>query len=230
MVNDAHLPAADIQRMQAQYGPWAERVYDYNHLSQPLPVNVVITRRVGVGYYLRPNVYLPPDDNAMEMLETFVHELAHHATGHDSSFFFKEGIATLTAEALFAEDGRRIEGWPQYGISSDAWVNLFVQRGELPALGTFVEKSGYDGSTREAEFRSWQTYIVAASFLDWLINQEGYEAFHTAFREESLGTKGIQWERRWLAAIEGRRLPAFDVAKALPQTARYRYYARRLQG
>ena len=230
MVNDAKLPAPQISQMQRDYAQWATRVYRYHHLANPAPVNLVISRQVDIGYYQRPNVYLPPDDDPREMLETFVHELAHHATGHESTFFFKEGIATATAEALFAEDGRQIEGWPQYGVSTDAWVNLFVQRGELPRLQTLVEKTGYDGSSRDAEFRSWQTYIVAASFLRWLIEHEGYDAFKSVFWEETLGPQGAEWERRWLADIKARALPPFDVVQALPQTARYAYYARRLRG
>ena len=229
IVNEAGLPEAKILAMQKSYGRWADRVYRYNHLSAPLPVNLVITRKVGIGYYLRPNIYLPPDDNPVEMLETFVHELAHHATGHDSSFFFKEGIASATTDALFAEDGRRVEGWPQYGVESDAWVNLFAQRGELPPLQSLVNKTGYDGSSRDAEFRSWQTYIIAASFLGWLIEHEGYDTFHHAFERETLGPKAAEWERRWLADIAARKLPPFDVVQALPQNPRYSYYADRLR-
>ena len=228
-VNDAGLPTAKLRQLQADYGLWAQRVYRLNHLARPTPATVVITRQVNIGYYTRPNVYLPPDDDPREMLETFVHELAHHATGHESSFFFKEGIASHTAEALFAEQGERIEGWPQYGIATDAWVSLFQQRGQLPALQSLVDKSGYDGSTREADFRSWQTYLVAASFIGWLIEHEGYDTFKSVFREETLGERHAEWERRWLADIKARALPPFDVAKALPQTARYAYYARRLR-
>ncbi len=229
-VNDAGLPTATLRQLQADYGLWAQRVYRLNHLARPTPATVVITRQVDIGYYTRPNVYLPPDDDPREMLETFVHELAHHATGHESSFFFKEGIATHTAEALFAEQGERIEGWPQYGIATDAWVSLFLQRGQLPALQSLVEKSGYDGSTREADFRSWQTYLVAASFIGWLIENEGYDTFKSVFWEETLGERHTEWERRWLASIRQQGLPPFDVAQALPQTARYAYYARRLRG
>lgn len=228
MVNEAGLPAAQIRQMQRDYAPWAQRVYRYHHLAQPLPVNIVISRAVGIGYYTRPNVFLPPDDDPREMLETLVHELAHHATGHESTFFFKEGIATHTAEALFARQGERIEGWPQYGVSTDAWVSLFLQRGQLPTLQVLIDQSGYDSSTREADFRSWQTYLIAASFIGWLIEQEGYETFRQVFREETLGLRHTEWERRWQADIKARALPAFKVAQSLPQTARYRDYLRRL--
>lgn len=228
LINEARLPAAEITRLSADYHVWAARVYRFHRLARPLPVNVVITNQVNIGYYTRPNVYLPIDEDPVEMRETFVHELAHHATGHESTFFFKEGIATHTAEALFAEQGERIEGWPQYGVSTDAWVNLFLQRGKLPALQSLVDKSGYDGSTREADFRSWQAYLIAASFIGWLIEHEGYETFRSVFWEETLGARHAEWERRWLADIRQQQLPPFDVEKALPQTARYRDYARRL--
>ncbi len=230
IVNEAGLPAASIGRLQADFARWAARVYRYNRVDAPLPVTLRLTRAVDIGYYTRPVVYLPADEDAEDMRETFVHELAHHATGHESSFFFKEGIATATAEAVFAEQGLQIEGWPQYGVSTDAWVNLFLQRGALPPLQSLVEKIGYDGSSREAEFRSWQTYLVAASFLRWLIEHEGYDTFRSVFWEETLGPKGAEWERRWLADLKARALPPFDVAAALPSSARYAYYARRLRG
>ncbi|MES2683160.1 MAG: hypothetical protein V4650_06525 [Pseudomonadota bacterium] len=228
LVNEAGLPAASIRQLQADYEHWALKVYRYHHVVAPTPARIVISRQVDIGYYLEPSVYLPVDEDPTEMLETFVHELAHHATGHESTFFFKEGIATHTAEALFAEQGQRIEGWPQYGISTDAWVNLFLQRGQLPPLRVLLEKSGYDGSSREADFRSWQTYLIAASFIGWLIEHEGYDTFRNVFWEETLGERHAEWERRWLASIRQQGLPPFDVAQALPQTARYRDYARRL--
>lgn len=228
LINEARLPADEIAQLGRDYRPWAERLYRYHRLTRPAPVTVLITRQVSIGYYTRPTIYLPPDDDPREMLETFVHELAHHATGHESTFFFKEGIATHTAEALFAEQGQRIEGWPQYGVAADAWVSLFLQKGQLPPLQVLIDQPGYDGSTREADFRSWQTYLVAASFVGWLIEQEGYDTFASVFWEEALGARHAEWERRWLADIRQQQLPPFDLAKTLPQTARYRDYARRL--
>lgn len=228
IVNDAALPATQISALRVDYAAWAERVYRYHHLTRPLPVNLVISRAVHIGYYQRPTVYLPPNDDPNEMLETFVHELSHHATGHESSYFFKEGIATQTTEALFAEDGRIPQGWPQYGVTTDAWVNLFLQRGELPELGSLVEKEGYDNSSRAADYRSWQTYLIASSFLGWLIQHEGYGAFRSVFAAETLGSRIAEFQQRWLASIKAQKLPLFDAAAELPKMARYRYYARRL--
>lgn len=229
LINEARLPAGEITQLRRDYQPWAERLYRYHRLARPAPVNVLITRRVSIGYYTRPTIYLPPDDDPREMLETFVHELAHHATGHESTFFFKEGIATHTAERLFAEQGERIEGWPQYGVSTDAWVNLFQQRGQLPPLQVLIDTPGYDGSTREADFRSWQAYLIAASFIGWLIEHEGYDTFARVFWEETLGERHAAWERRWLTHIQAQKLAPFDVARTLPNTARYRDYGRRLK-
>ncbi len=230
IVNDAAMPTTAISQLNVNYAHWAERVYRYNHVAQPLPVTLVISRQVRIGYYQGSTVYLPLDDDPDEMLETFVHELSHHATGHQSSFFFKEGIATHTTEALFAEDARIPQGWPQYGISSDAWVSLFLRRGELPALAKLVASEGFDSATQEADFRGWQSYLIASNFLGWLIDHQGYEAFRTAFREQSLGDNTAEWERRWLASIRAKKLPPVNAAAELPQLPRYQYYAKRLAG
>ena len=228
LINDAGLPAAAMDQIRKDYPAWAARVYRYHHLARPLPVNLVITRQVQIGYYTRPNIYLPQDDDPRAMLETFVHELAHHATGHESSFFFKEGIATATAEALFAEQGEPVNEWPQYGISTSAWVRLFLQRNELPPLSSLVAQSRYDNSSRDTEFRSWQAYLIAGNFLSWLIQNEGYDTFREVFWEETLGAKATEWEQLWLASIRTQKPPSLDLQRVLPQTARYRYYARRL--
>lgn len=228
IVNEARLPAEQIERMQREYAPWAERVYRYNQVSDPLPARLLITRRAGFGYYLRPTVYLPPAHED-EMLETWVHELAHHATGHDSSFFFKEGIAVNTLEKLFLEDGRIPQGFPQYGQSNDAWVNQFLLSDRMPPLGAAVAQKEYDGSSRDNDFRSWQIYIVAGAFVGWLIETHGYDRFREVFRNEKLGAPGAEWEARWLEHIRAQKLASFDAAEYLPRRERYRYYARQLQ-
>lgn len=227
VIDETHMPLAQRDAMMADYESWAVRVYRYLHVTDPLPVNLVITRNASFGYYRRPNVYVPPA-HAGEMLETWVHELAHHATGHHSSFFFKEGIASHTLEALFAQDGRVPQGFPQYGQTNDAWVDLFDRSGELPALDRVMARSRYDGSSPNADFRSWQVYIVAASFVGWLIRNEGYEAFERAFANEGLGSSAAEWERRWLQDLRGRSFKTFVPADQLPSRARYRYYADRL--
>ena len=149
VINDANLPVAQLQRLDRDYRRWAERVYRYNHVTDPAPVKLVFTHDVHIGIYVDETISVPPDDED-EMLETWVHELAHHATGHDSSFFFKEGIATNTLEALFVEDGKMPQGWPQYGQSNDAWVSLYDHRGQLPPLQEVTGKQSYSGWTSNA--------------------------------------------------------------------------------
>lgn len=228
LVNDAGLPADQIESLRSDYSRWAVRVYRYNHVSTPLPVNLVLTRKVPFGYYVRPNVYVPPD-TADEMLETWVHELAHHATGHQSSFFFKEGIAVNTLEALFAEDHRVPQGFPQYGARNDAWVSLFINRNQLPPLVDLMRREGYDNSSADNDFRSWQVYIAGGSFMGWLIRTEGYDTFRTVFWDEELGARGADWERRWRDFIRNQKLADLNPAEMLPETARYRRYAERLR-
>ena len=228
-INDeAHLPQAKMLKMQRDYPLWAERVFRYNHFESSEPVKLVISRSVHVGFYVDDTLYLPPDDEG-EMLETFIHELAHHATGHDSSFFLKEGIASNTLEAVFLAQGQMPQGWPQYGQSNDAWVSLYLKRGQLPPLKKFMDMDSFDGSSQDESFRSWQAYVVGASFVGWIIKHEGYAAFRKVFDSEQLGPEGAAWERRWQADIRAENWPEFDVADALPRGERYQNYVRRLR-
>ncbi|MGQ0697987.1 MAG: hypothetical protein ACT4PZ_07065 [Panacagrimonas sp.] len=230
MIDETDMPAAERDAMMVDYEAWALRVYRYLHVADPLPVNLVVSRRVRIGYYARPNVYVPAVTDEGEMLETWVHELSHHATGHDSTFFFKEGIASHTLEALFLQDGRVPQGFPQYGQTNDAWVSLFDRSGELPALTKMMELDSYDAASRESDFRSWQVYIVGASFVGWLIRNEGFDTFAKAFASEELGPRAAEWERRWLKDVRAQSFKAFAPVEQLPDRARYRYYADRLKG
>ena len=228
VVDETGMPAQQRARVEAEFRRWAPRVYDYLDVSDPLPLNLVFTHRIGIGYYARPNLYVPPSDE-LEMLETWVHELAHHATGHQSNFFFKEGIATHTLEALFAQETRVPLGFPQYGQSNDDWVRLFLSRGLLPPLAELMAQQRYDGRTADTDFHSWQVYVIAASFVGWLIRNEGLNTFQRVFDAESLGAEGAAWERRWRASLDAQRPREFDPAQHLPNTPRYRAWTQRLR-
>lgn len=121
------------------------------------------------------------------------------------------------------------QGFPQYGQSNDAWVELFRRRGELPSLAQLLAMESYDIGSREGDFRSWQLYIVAASFSAWLIHSEGYAQFQQQFQQAALGPHAAEWERRWLADLRARPFTEFSAADYLPTRPRYRYYADRLK-
>lgn len=229
VIDELHMAPAQRAQIETEFRRWAPKVYAYLGVNQPLPVNLVFTDRIGIGYYARPNLYVPPAD-ADEMLETWVHELAHHATGHQSNFFFKEGVATHTLEALFLREGRGVPlGFPQYGQTNDAWVRRFDQSGELPPLSSLMAQQRYDSRSAEREFRSWQVYVIAASFTAWLIRNHGLSAFYAAFDAESLSEHAADWEARWLAQIRAQPEARFDPAQILPAKPRYQRWAQRLR-
>jgi hypothetical protein len=227
--NPARLPEERIHALLLLFASWSERVYRYLGREPSRPVTAVFSNDVRVGYYSYGRVFLPPGDRD-EMIESWVHELAHHVTGHDSSFFFKEGIAVHTLEALLDADGKTPQGWPNYGQSCDAWLQLFARRGELQPLSLLLRRGGYDGSSPEADFRSWQTYLVAGSFTGWLIRTRGIAAFHRAFSTQGRDLDVDALEREWLAEVMQSASRSFDPARQLPQGPRYQYYARRLIG
>lgn len=229
VIDETGMAAERRARVEAEFRRWAPRVYDYLGVDRPLPLNLVFTDRIGIGYYARPDLYVPPSDE-LEMLETWIHELAHHATGHQSNFFFKEGVATHTLEALFLRENLVPQGFPQYGQTNDAWVRLFLARDRVPPLADLMAQQRYDGRTAESDFRSWQVYVIAASFVGWLIRNEGLDAFQRVFDAESLGAEGAAWERRWREALQRSPRVDFDPATHLPDRPRYRRYVERLRG
>ena len=227
IINEAGVPAKRIDALTQELGVWTPRVYAYLHSQDTSPVKLVLTHHAGPGLYVDDKILISPDDR--ELLETWIHELAHHVTGHDSSFFFKEGIATHTLEALFAQDHRVPIGWPQYGQSNDAWVNLFLLRGQMQSLRDAMAREEYQGFPPEKDFRSWQIYCIAGSFVGWMIRNEGYGAFRRAFDEESLGERGKELEQAWLNDIRHQNLAAFEPMDYLPEGRRYRGFAQRLK-
>jgi hypothetical protein len=228
--NEAGLPAAELDAILADFRGWALRVYAYNHVDPPAPVTLKLTRKVPFGFYEGDTVIMPPSDDRWEMRDNWVHELTHHATGHDSSFFFKEGIAVHTLEHLFGEDGRVPDTWPQFGRTNDAWVNLYVARGQMMPLRTALEWEGWQGGTPDSDFHSWQIYNLAGSFVGWYIGRYGYAAFHQAFADEWPAQDSTQLERDWLASIRDKKLAVFDAATVLPvKNPRYQRYLERLK-
>ncbi len=226
--NDAELSPARIEALRSQFQEWGARVYRYLQMQPNKPVKLRFSRRAGPGFYVGDEILLAPDDD--EMLETWIHELTHQATGHDSSYFFKEGLATHVVEALFRGEHRVPQGWPQYGKSNDAWVNLFLARQQLIPLREALNWPRYDGRTREGDYRSWQVYCIAGSFVGWYIGRYGIDAFKQVFREEQPPQPIAELESAWLDAIRAQKLPLFDPATALPDRGRYRAFVRLLNG
>ena len=227
--NEAALAPAELDSVLQDFRAWAVRVYRYHHLADPPPVTLRLTRKVPFGFYRDDTVILPPSADRWEMLDNWVHELSHHATGHDSSFFFKEGVAVHTLEKLFAEEGRVPVTWPQFGQTTDAWVSLYRARGQLLSLREALAWEHYKGDTADNDFRSWQIYNQAGSFVGWYIGRYGYEAFRRAFAAQWPEQDSDALERAWLESVQAKKPPAFDPAAVLPKNKRYDGYARRLK-
>jgi hypothetical protein len=224
----AGVPAAELESILRDFRAWGDRVYRY-HGVQPAPVTLRLSREVGFGFYRGGTVILPPSPDRWQMLDDWVHELTHHALGHESSFFFKEGASVHTLEKLFGEEGRVPSTWPQFGRSTDAWVALYTARGVRVPLAEALAWPRYRGATAEEDFRSWQIYNQAGSFVGWYIGRHGQAAFREAFARQRPAQDPGELERAWLAAIAARQPPPVDPATALPRSRRYDEYARRLR-
>ena len=225
--NEAGLPPKELASVEQDFRAWAARVYAYHQVT-PGPVTVKITRKVPFGFYGYGTVLLPPSKDRWEMLDNFVHELTHHATGQRSSFFFKEGAAVHTLEALFAQEKRVPDTWPQFGQTTDAWVALYAARGRLLPILDALAWPHYRGGTPDDDFRSWQIYNQAGSFTGWYLKRYGLEAWRDAFKREWPAQDSAELEKAWLADVAARKPAAFDPAKVIPHNKRYDGYIARL--
>lgn len=225
--NDAGVPPAEMASIERDFRAWAARVYAY-HEATPGPVTVRITNQVPFGFYSEGTVLLPPNER-WTMLDDFVHELTHHVTGHDSSFFMKEGASVHTLEALFAQEGRVPKEWPQFGQTTDSWVALYAACGRMPPLAEALAWPRYRGDSADNDFRSWQIYNIAGSFTGWYLKRYGRDAYRAAIRKEWPAQDSGELEKAWLADIAARKPAAFDPQKVLPmKNRRYRGYVERL--
>lgn len=222
--NEAGVAPAALDSILADFGAWGARVYAH-HGATPGVVRLRLTRSVPFGFYRNGTVLLPPSPDRGAMLEDWIHELTHHVLGRDSSFFFREGAATHTVEALFAQDGRVPQGWPYFGRACDAWVQLFVRREQLPPLEAMLTWPRYRGETPEQDFRSWQIYLAGGSFVAWYRQRHGSAGFRAAFAERRPAADAGTAQAQWLAAVAARRLPDFEAAAVLPARPRYQAYA-----
>src|SRR5690349_2415229 len=211
VVNEAGVPADELASIEKDFRAWAARVYAY-HQATPPPVRVRLTNKVPFGFYSEGTVLLPPNDR-WTLLDDFVHELTHHVTGHDSSFFFKEGASVHTLEKLFAEEGRVPASWPQFGRGTDEWVAVYLAAKRMPELADMLAWPGYRGNTRENDFRSWQIYNLGGSFTGWYLKRYGREAWRDALRSEWPAQDSKELQREWLADIAARKVVAFDAEK-----------------
>jgi len=227
VVNEAGVPTEELASIEKDFREWAARVYAY-HDATPPPVRVRLTNKVPFGFYSEGTVLLPPNDR-WTLLDDFVHELTHHVTGHDSSFFMKEGASVHTLEVLFAQEGRVPQAWPQFGRTTDEWVALYVARGRMMRLVDALAWPRYLGGSADNDFRSWQIYNVAGSFTGWYLKKYGRAAWRDAVTKEWPEQDSGELEKAWLADIAARRLALFDAEKALGKSRRYRGYAERLK-
>lgn len=161
------------------------------------------------------------------------HEIVHLTTGYTSSPVIEEGLAVYVAEAL-APHARTL--FPQFGQRVDAWMALFHQQGTLIPLERVLETISFpwnlDGSPADA--RTWQTYVEAGSFVRWIVESRGWEAFwhfhQTRSALAALGAPVAEVEREWLQHLARQELPPRPCRDVLAQNVpRFRFWCQRVE-
>ncbi len=232
VIDQAQLHPEVVKRLEKNFLFYAEKVYRYHQKITPHPVKVFLSTTIGVGSYRRGRIDLPVDPSSPNenfITETFIHELGHHATGSNSSIFFKEGVASATLEEVISLEDKLPQSWAQYGQSNDAWVYLFQEAGELNSLEVLVNWPRYFFETIEGDYRSWQIYVAGGSFIRWYIKNYGYHTFQESFRRKQLHKSTAKLEKEWLTSIKKQNLSLFSPSQQLPKRPRYQWYAQRLE-
>ena len=228
IVNEAQLPTDVYRDIREKILYWTPKVYAYNQ-NNPGPVTCILTNNRGVGSCYRGTIHVPAFFRPQSIVETYIHELGHHATGSRSLFFFKEGIATATLEVVLEQENRIPDTWPQYGQTNDNWVRLFMEKNEILPLNDLINWPGYMGGSRMGDYRSWQVYVVGGSFAKWYINAYGYELFRKSFRNKKFHKSHDELEKEWKAFLGKAKFTAFFPGDYLPNSARYDYFIERLR-
>ncbi|BBM87955.1 hypothetical protein [Candidatus Uabimicrobium amorphum] len=228
IVNEAQLPQELYRDLREQILYWTPKVYTYNN-ANPGPVICILTNRQGVGTCYRGTIRVPAFFRPQSIVETYIHELGHHATGSKSLFFFKEGIATATLEVVLEEENRIPDTWPQYGQTNDNWVRLFIKKNEILPLDEIINWAGYMGGSRMGDYRSWQVYVVGGSFVKWYINTYGYALFRKSFHNKKFHKSHQELEKEWKSFLKEEKLVAFYPGDYLPNSRRYDYFIKRLR-
>ena len=223
MDNPAGLSPTALAHMRAVFLRRARQVYALYQMRCWLPIHVVLTRALSVAFYrgdrLLLPVYEPHDDRWME--EDYIHELAHHVTGRDSTFFFKEGLAVYTVEALLQREQRVPRAWPFFGTSTADWIAFYQrQRIRLP-LERALTWPAFSNATARQDFRSWQVYVTAGSFCAWYAARHSLSGIMRAFREERFRQPVHELERAWLDALSSQGEGRFDPSLRFPHNRRY---------
>lgn len=232
IIDQAQLHPEIVKRLEKSFLFYAEKVYRYHQKTTPHPVKVFLSTTIGVGSYSNGRIDLPINSSSPNeefITETFIHELGHHATGSNSSIFFKEGVASATLEEVMSLENTLPQSWAQYGESNDAWVHLFREAGELNSLEILVNWPRYFFETIEGDYRSWQIYVAGGSFMRWYIKTYGYSTFLESFRNRQLHKPTEELEKEWLTSIKKQNLRLFSPSEQLPKRPRYQWYAKRLE-
>jgi len=155
------------------------------------------------------------------MEEDYLHELGHHATGHDSTFCFKEGMAVYTVEVILESEGRVVRAWPFFGRSTSDWVAYCDAHGLRLPLERALSWPGFSNATPARDFLSWQVYIIAGSVCRWYAAQYGArELARCLARRRFLRATG-ELESEWLRTVGAEGDSAFDPIYQFPGSPRY---------
>ncbi len=187
----------------AQCSDWNRRVAGFLGMAAPVNVHVKVHAGRGVPYVQDDAVHLFRDSAGRADIAQLPHELVHLVAGHSPSRFLAEGLAVHVDASLRL--GR--PAWPCYLSHPDTWVVDLLSRGQLGPLAPMVAEMTdvrlSAGLTPERIGQAWRLYVVAGSFVAYLLSREGgrFWAGYRAGRcwDDEAGLAVL--ESGWLASL-----------------------------
>jgi hypothetical protein len=197
------LAAGDVERLcrsvEERGQAWGTAICSF--LALRPPEAVTITLRPGLPVSMTRGTEVVVGVTAGIVSAALAHELVHAVTGRSENHAYREGVAVYVDSTL------RLAGpaWPFFHLAPDRWVRMFVEDGTFVPLtdlttGAPALPSTGGGTTDAARF-----YLEAGSFVGFLLQRLGREAFWSHFRSGRLpaGRDDENLEAEWLAQLGG---------------------------
>lgn len=179
---------------------WVEQVCEFLELQAPSAMQVTLHPNVPMPYTKGHHVVLPfdtrraPDLDAMSYgLVALPHELVHAIAGRSPSHLLNEGLAVHADSVL----GLAGPSWPSYHLRPHRWVQAFYDDRTSIGLRELLDWLPHPLVTGVQRAACGVAYLHAASFVAFLLQEQGWQSFWRVFRA---GGQGL--EDRDLAQVE----------------------------
>ncbi len=234
VTNESQAKAIDIAALEQRLENARTALANFLGKSVPVPVEVIVSEGPGIPNARLGKIELFYSKGAIHA-DGVEHELTHVTmgyTGRGSNLpGVEEGLASFAGESL-----NPALYFPNVGQSSDAWATYFVQSGQtLPLYEVLTGAYRFGELGTAKDLHCWQSYVEGASFVRWMVEQQGWPVFWQFYEEtKQFGltqATATPLEQSWRTHLLAKRIKPAVPKVALPQDdPRYLSWTRMLKG